>query len=116
MMVGVQALVSRELGDADSASQPTRRLRLVSMRVLGIWALALLAYRAHAWYLPGSAPVSYTNGQSVPVHVNALHPMAGATPVHGLVSYDYYDERLGFCRPDAGIKACLLYTSPSPRD
>ena len=88
MMVGVQALVSRELGDADSASQPTRRLRLVSMRVLGIWALALLAYRAHAWYLPGSAPVSYTNGQSVPVHVNALHPMAGATPVHGLVSYD----------------------------
>ena len=41
----------------------------------------------------------------MPVHVNALQPMAGATPVHGLVSYDYYDERLGFCRPSSGIKA-----------
>ena len=64
-----------------------------------------LAWGVNAWYLPGSAPRSYANGQSVPVHVNALQPMAGATPVHGLVSYDYYDERLGFCRPSSGIKA-----------
>lgn len=104
-MVVVQALVSREFGNGGLGSQHARRFPLVSMRVLGIGALALLAYRASAWYLPGSAPVSYTDGQSVPVHVNALHPMSGATPVHGLVSYDYYDERLGFCRPEAGIKA-----------
>lgn len=41
----------------------------------------------------------------MPIHVNTLQPMSGATPVHGLVSYDFYDERLGFCRPEGGIHA-----------
>lgn len=71
-----------------------------------IWvALGAVVGVAHAWYLPGSAPNSYREGDAVPVQVNALQPMAGATPVHGLVSYDFYDERLGFCRPPDGIHA-----------
>lgn len=58
-----------------------------------------------AWYLPGSAPRSFKSGDAVPFQVNALQPMSGATPVHGLVSYDYYDARLGFCKPANGPQA-----------
>lgn len=75
------------------------------MRRFTLWAGALFAAPLHAWYLPGSAPNSFKAGDNVSVQVNALQPMAGATPVHGLVSYDYYDERLHFCRPPNGIQA-----------
>ena len=61
---------------------------------------ALTLSTASAWYLPGSTPRSYMRGESVPVQVNVLQPMADSSTVRGLVSYDYYDERLGFCRPD----------------
>lgn len=73
--------------------------------VRGALVLAAAAAPAWAWYLPGSAPRSFGSGDSVPVQVNALQPMSGATPVHGLVSYDYYDERLGFCKPPNGTYA-----------
>ncbi|WFD32095.1 hypothetical protein MSPP1_003137 [Malassezia sp. CBS 17886] len=71
----------------------------------GLVAVLLLLGPAHAWYLPGSAPRSFREGDVVPFDVNALQPMAGATPVHGLVSYDYYDARLGFCVPQNGTKS-----------
>lgn len=75
-----------------------------AVRVVVVVLLAL-AVPGWAWYLPGSAPRSFASGQPVPVQVNALQPMSGATPVHGLVSYDYYDERLGFCKPKDGTHA-----------
>lgn len=92
------------------ASRSVRARRFTSvcltMRVLSaLAALLALALPGHAWYLPGSAPRTYRAGDAVPVQVNALQPMGGPTPVHGLVSYDYYDDRLGFCRPHGTIKA-----------
>lgn len=77
-------------------------LASVSRSVL---AAVVLALPACAWYLPGSAPRSYTQGESVPLQVNALQPMGGGAPQHGLVGYDYYDERFGFCEPRGGAKA-----------
>ncbi|WFD44865.1 hypothetical protein MPSI1_003536 [Malassezia psittaci] len=74
----------------------------------GLWLVKWIVLLAavvpcSAWYLPGSAPRSFGKGDSVPVQVNTLQPMSGATPVHGLVSYDYYDDRLAFCKPESGI-------------
>ena len=60
---------------------------------------ALAVSTASAWYLPGSSPRSYTRGEDVPVQVNALQPMTDVATVRGLISYDFYDERFGFCRP-----------------
>lgn len=44
---------------------------------------------------------SYKKGEDVPVQVNALQPMIDSLYVQNINTYDYYDERFGFCRPDA---------------
>ncbi|GAA5956137.1 hypothetical protein JCM21900_002606 [Sporobolomyces salmonicolor] len=67
------------------------------------WSLALaLLPLTEAFYLPGSAPNSYKEGDEVPLLVNSLSPGHNVQySGGGLVSYDAYDERLGFCRPDS---------------
>lgn len=72
-----------------------------------VLAGAVAVFPAHAWYLPGSAPRSYTEGESVPFGVNSIQPKAQADQagVRGLVSYDYYDERFHFCRPRGKLQS-----------
>ncbi|TXT13315.1 hypothetical protein VHUM_00682 [Vanrija humicola] len=54
-----------------------------------------------AFYLPGSAPHDYKQGDKVDVFVNSLSPMLGST-LKSLISLDYYDERFHFCTPPGG--------------
>ena len=72
-------------------------------------ALALLLAipsLSSAFYLPGVAPTSYDEGQSVPLYVNHLTPgLAGQDDqLHSVFSYDYYYPALHFCRPKDGMK------------
>ena len=66
----------------------------------------LLASLSSAFYLPGVAPTSYDEGQSVPLYVNHLTPgLAGQDDqLHSVFSYDYYYPALHFCRPKEGMK------------
>ncbi|KAM7212999.1 Nonaspanin (TM9SF), partial [Rhypophila decipiens] len=60
---------------------------------------------ASAFYLPGVAPRSYTEGELVPLNVNAIRPVAVHDAfVHSLVSYDYYHPFFQFCPPEGGPK------------
>ncbi|ORY89710.1 hypothetical protein BCR35DRAFT_287713 [Leucosporidium creatinivorum] len=56
---------------------------------------------ASAFYLPGAAPKDYLPGDAVPLLVNRLSPQSfgGRSEMKGLLSYDYYDEGFGFCKP-----------------
>ncbi|WWC93097.1 uncharacterized protein L201_008062 [Kwoniella dendrophila CBS 6074] len=56
-----------------------------------------------AFYLPGTAPRDYLEGEKIDVFVNTLTPMLNSK-LHSLISYDYYDDRFGFCRPFNGIE------------
>ncbi len=61
---------------------------------------------ASAWYLPGSSPRSYGEGDTVPFLVNVVQAKANDnTGTRGLLSYDYYDPRFHFCQPRAGPQA-----------
>lgn len=79
---------------------------------------------ASAWYLPGSAPRSYTRGETVEFNVNALQPMAMApgnpntrlpapsgagtganAHIKSIINIDYYNERLHFCKPQNGLES-----------
>lgn len=71
------------------------------MHFVVLAALAAAAAPASAFYLPGSAPRDYKNGERVPVFVNTVTPMLNAT-LRSLISYDYYDPRFHFCQPDGG--------------
>ena len=55
--------------------------------------LASLAVSA-AFYIPGTTPISFKQGQTVPLKVNAL------TSTHTQIPRDYY--RLPFCQPEGG--------------
>ncbi|CAK7270530.1 Transmembrane 9 super member 2 [Sporothrix epigloea] len=59
---------------------------------------------ASAFYLPGVAPTSYKPGDTVPLYVNAIRPIAAPRDgvLHSIVSYDYYHPNLHFCAPDGG--------------
>ncbi|BGP40984.1 Transmembrane 9 super member 2 [Rhodotorula kratochvilovae] len=61
------------------------------------WA-ALLLPAARAFYLPGTSPNSYRDGDKVELLVNAVGPRYGEGDT-AIVPYDAYDERIGFCRP-----------------
>lgn len=65
------------------------------------------AVPAWGWYLPGSAPRSYAEGEQVPFGVNSLQPKAqpDKAGVRGLVSYDYYDPQFHFCRPRGELES-----------
>ncbi|KIW10437.1 hypothetical protein PV08_11401 [Exophiala spinifera] len=57
-----------------------------------------------AFYLPGVAPSSYSEGDRVPLTVNALTPSISRhdEQIHAVVSYDYYHPAFRFCRPENG--------------
>ncbi|KAJ5995968.1 hypothetical protein N7499_012109 [Penicillium canescens] len=58
-----------------------------------------------AFYLPGVAPTSYDEGQSVPLYVNHLTPgLSRDDQLHSVFSYDYYHPAFQFCRPADGPK------------
>ncbi|KAJ6114254.1 hypothetical protein N7486_000032 [Penicillium sp. IBT 16267x] len=58
-----------------------------------------------AFYLPGVAPTSYDQGQSVPLFVNHLTPgLSRDDQLHSVFSYDYYHPAFHFCRPEGGAK------------
>ncbi|KAI9373452.1 hypothetical protein BJX61DRAFT_380266 [Aspergillus egyptiacus] len=59
-----------------------------------------------AFYLPGVAPTSYDDGQSVPLYVNHLTPGIAQQDdqLHSVFSYDYYHPAFRFCAPDGGPK------------
>lgn len=54
-----------------------------------------------AFYLPGSAPRDYLEGEKIDVFVNTLTPMLNSK-LKSLISYDYYDSRFHFCSPEGG--------------
>lgn len=54
-----------------------------------------------AFYLPGSAPRDYLEGEKIDVVVNTLTPMLNSK-LKSLISYDYYDSRFHFCSPEGG--------------
>lgn len=56
---------------------------------------------AAAFYLPGSAPRDYLEGEKIDVFVNTLTPMLNSK-LKSLISYDYYDSRFHFCSPEGG--------------
>lgn len=59
---------------------------------------------ATAFYLPGVAPTSYKTGDSVPLYVNSVRPVAAPqdSQLHSVVSYDYYLPAFQFCQPVNG--------------
>ncbi|ODA77891.1 hypothetical protein RJ55_06494 [Drechmeria coniospora] len=61
---------------------------------------------ASAFYLPGVAPTSYKPGDSVPLYVNSIKPVAALHDyrLHSIVSYDYYHPAFQFCQPPGGPK------------
>ncbi|KAL5363103.1 hypothetical protein BJX96DRAFT_155167 [Aspergillus floccosus] len=68
--------------------------------------LALLPSLSAAFYLPGVAPTSYDEGQSVPLNVNHLTPSLAQQDeqLHSVFSYDYYRPEFRFCAPEDGPK------------
>ncbi|WRT69412.1 uncharacterized protein IL334_006398 [Kwoniella shivajii] len=56
---------------------------------------------ASAFYLPGTAPRDYLQGEKIDVFVNTLTPMLNSK-LHSLISHDYYDPRFHFCQPPGG--------------
>ncbi|EPE06747.1 endosomal integral membrane protein [Ophiostoma piceae UAMH 11346] len=69
--------------------------------------LASAPQPAAAFYLPGVAPTSYRPGDTVPLYVNAIRPIAAPRDamLHSVVSYDYYHPTLQFCQPSGGPKS-----------
>ncbi|CAK7237577.1 Transmembrane 9 super member 2 [Sporothrix eucalyptigena] len=78
-----------------------------SVTVLAASLLLALPQPASAFYLPGVAPTSYKPGDTVPLYVNAIRPIAAPRDamLHAVVSYDYYHPTLQFCQPAGGPKS-----------
>jgi transmembrane 9 superfamily protein 2/4 len=56
-----------------------------------------------SFYLPGTAPRDYNEGDPVPLLVNALTPQISAhSKLKSVISYDYYHPQLHFCQPPEG--------------
>ncbi|OJJ98147.1 hypothetical protein ASPACDRAFT_32174 [Aspergillus aculeatus ATCC 16872] len=78
-----------------------------SNRALPLTTLLLSAPSlSAAFYLPGVAPTSYDEGQSVPLYVNHLTPGLAQQDeqLHSVFSYDYYHPAFRFCAPEGGPK------------
>jgi len=56
---------------------------------------------ASAFYLPGTAPRDYYEGEKIDVFVNTVTPMLNSK-LKSLISYDAYDPRFHFCVPEGG--------------
>lgn len=68
--------------------------------------LCTLPSLSAAFYLPGVAPTSYDEGQSVPLYVNHLTPGLAQQDdqLHSVFSFDYYHQAFHFCAPEDGPK------------
>lgn len=78
---------------------PTSRRRCCQLLASAL----LSAQSTTAFYLPGSAPRTFSEGDLVTVLVNAVTPqIASKARLQSLLPYDYYDERFHFCRPGNG--------------
>ena len=77
------------------------RLRDVSPSA-AILATLLAPKLSSAFYLPGVAPISYKEGDLVPLHVNRLTPVGSQVDgtLRSVVSFDYYHPAFHFCRPE----------------
>jgi len=63
----------------------------------------LLLLPVWTFYLPGTAPKDYSQGDLVPLLVNALTPQLSAhSQLKSVISYDYYHPQLHFCQPPQG--------------
>ena len=62
----------------------------------------LLPSVVQPFYLPGVAPTSYREGETVPLYVNRLTPSISAqdASVRSVLSFDYYSDPFHFCRPE----------------
>ncbi|CDU25704.1 related to endosomal protein EMP70 precursor [Sporisorium scitamineum] len=83
-------------------------MRLSTSRKAALSALAAalaLPSQVAGWYLPGSAPHSYKQGDDVPFSVNALQAKAFTSQIKGVLKYDYYDPHFQFCEPQGGPQA-----------
>ena len=67
----------------------------------GAISILLLLDNVSAFYLPGVAPTSYGEGDTVPLNVNRLTPAISGddTQLRSVFSYDYYHEAFNFCKP-----------------
>lgn len=70
-------------------------------------SLLALPQLTSAFYLPGVAPTSYKKGDTVPVYVNTIKPVAapGDQLLHSVVAYDYYLPIFKLCQPEGGPQA-----------
>ncbi|KAJ1964461.1 Transmembrane 9 super member 2 [Dipsacomyces acuminosporus] len=65
-----------------------------------------VSQQAAAFYLPGIAPHDYKEGERVDLQVNSLTPSLNANnKLESVLSYNYYDQKFHFCRPEGGPKA-----------
>ena len=77
------------------------------LRVLFLWAAAapllllLLLLPARAFYLPGVAPQSWSDGESVQVQADSL------TSPKTRIPYDYY--AFPFCKPEKGVEEVRVF-------
>lgn len=73
----------------------------------GINLVAFFATLTNAFYLPGLPPNDYQVDSRVELLVNALAPISTntQTQLKSIITYNYYDDRLGFCKPQAGPKS-----------
>ena len=79
------------------------RLRDIAPQAL-LTSLLAAPQLASAFYLPGVAPTSYKPGDSVPLYVNSVKPVAAPQDarLHSVVSYNYYHPAFQFCKPEGG--------------
>ncbi|CDR37119.1 CYFA0S01e07514g1_1 [Cyberlindnera fabianii] len=73
------------------------------MLPLNLAVLASSVAVAQAFYLPGTAPTSYKEGDNVPLLVNHITPSVfheSQSKESYVYSFDYYYQRLHFCQPE----------------
>ncbi|KAK0564760.1 Transmembrane 9 superfamily member 2 [Tilletia horrida] len=81
-----------------SRSRATGSSSLAMISLLSLLVL-LLVTPAQAWYLPGSAPNSYKEGDPISFNVNRLVPAASEQNIQAVYGIDYYHAPFHFCRP-----------------
>ena len=77
------------------------RLRDLSPSAALLATLLTAPELSSAFYLPGVAPISYKEGDKVPLNVNRLTPVGSQVDgtLRSVVSFDYYHPDFHFCRP-----------------
>ena len=80
------------------------RSRRLQLQTAAIFAFSTVT---SAFYLPGVAPTSYSQGTTVPLNVNRLTPSDTEKDpqLHNVFSFDYYHQAFRFCRPEGEPKS-----------